>query len=807
MKFDYFKSISSQGEPMTSEKICRWSAGMIETLNRIAHGETSLKKRLPAVAWQASFVGGKRKNCYAVPSGLLMVDVDHIDHPGKVWEEQVASHREELGIVAAHMTPSGKGLRIVAECDPKFDTLAENQKWIGEVCGLEIDACTKDFARLSFLVPIEYFYYLDEGIFSREAKHKFINHDLTNEENENNSEIFGNDSAHNNLHSNGEHLDGNNVQDDAENGSVSDAKTAEIPACDDGADGSVSAGRRSVSCGKGHNGKMSYKGIEYSAIVAEWFKQNGGEPQEGERNVRLFRLACSLRYICDFNADRLYSIIPRFGLPSEEVRALVKSALSAKRGGRIPADLYSVLVSLGIEKPATSEWGAHPTAEAELEEVEEEPMEDSKSGLPALPSPWKEFVMNAPEQFKEAMVVSMLPVMGTLLTRLRAEYLDGETHAPNFQVVVEAPQASGKSFTRKMVDFLMRPIVMRDALERVKEQQYLAQMKLLKNSKKLPEEPEIIIRSVPATISIAKLLKRLDKSGGTHLFTYLEELDTLTKSNQAGAWSQKTDIYRNAFDNSEYGQDYMSDNSYSAIVRVYYNMLMCGTPRAVSRFYKDPEDGLCSRVVFSKLPDQFGEVMPIWGKMDEATSDTLNTLLDDFMEETYDKNGGLKPQKVVDMKWMHKAVNQWLEDKRMSAIMTQNRALDVFRRRSAVIAFRGAMLVYYCWTRGRKNARGLTFARQRTTAFFTWLAEYTLNRQMEKYGDTLNDCFAEVRPKSKTKRERLFDSLGDTFSLADLQAKCAVLAVKSQAREIIYIWRKNKLIEQNENGSYKKINE
>lgn len=807
MKFDYFKSISSQGEPMTSEKICRWSAGMIETLNRIAQGETSLKKRLPAVAWQASFVGGKRKNCHAVPSGLLMVDVDHIDHPGKVWEEQVAAHREELGIVAAHMTPSGKGLRIVAECDPKFDTLAENQKWIGEVCGLEIDACTKDFARLSFLVPIEYFYYLDEGIFSREAKHKFINHDLTNEENENNSEIFGNDSAHNNLHSNGEHLDGNNVQDDAENGSVSDAKASEIPACDDGADGSVSAGRRSVSCGKSHNGKVSYKGIEYSAIVAEWFKQNGGEPQEGERNVRLFRLACSLRYICDFNAERLYSIIPRFGLPSEEVRALVKSALSAKRGGRIPADLYSVLVSLGIEKPATSEWGAHPTAEAEPEEVEEEPIEDSKSGLPALPSPWKEFVMNTPEQFKEAMVVSMLPVMGTLLTRLRAEYLDGETHAPNFQVVVEAPQASGKSFTRKMVDFLMRPIVMRDALERVKEQQYLAQMKLLKNSKKLPEEPEIIIRSVPATISIAKLLKRLDKSGGTHLFTYLEELDTLTKSNQAGAWSQKTDIYRNAFDNSEYGQDYMSDNSYSAIVRVYYNMLMCGTPRAVSRFYKDPEDGLCSRVVFSKLPDQFGEVMPIWGKMDEATSDTLNTLLDDFMEETYDKNGGLKPQKEVDMKWMHKAVNLWLEDKRMSAIMTQNRALDVFRRRSAVIAFRGAMLVYYCWTRGRKNARGLTFARQRTTAFFTWLAEYTLNRQMEKYGDTLNDCFAEVRPKSKTKRERLFDSLENTFSLADLQAKCAVLAVRSQAREIIYIWRKNKLIEQNENGSYKKINE
>lgn len=759
MKFDYFHSISSLGEPMTSAKIGRWAGGMAETLNRIAQGETSLKKRLPAVAWQASFVGGKRKNCHAVPSGLVMVDVDHIDNPARVWEQQVCRHRERLHIVAAHMTPSGKGLRIVAECDPKFDTLAENQKWIGEVCGLDIDACTKDFARLSFLVPIEYFYFLDEGIFTREAKHKFINPDLE-------------------------------TPLPSPQGEKLEPATTPYSSTPDSM----------VEKAGG-----SYKGVKYADIVAEWFKQNGGEPQEGERNVRLFRLACSLRYICDFNAERLFGIIPRFGLPSEEVRALVKSALNAKRGGRIPADLFGALVSLGIEKPATSEWGVQAHAEEDTEDVEAEAIEDTRAGLPVLPSPWKEFVKSAPEQFKEAMAVSMLPAMGTLLTRLRAEYLDGETHAPNFQVVIEAPQASGKSFTRKMVDFIMRPIVMRDALERVKEQQYLAQLKLLKNSKKLPEEPEIIIRNVPATISIAKLLKRLDKSGGTHLFTYLEELDTLTKSNQAGAWSQKTDIYRNAFDNSEYGQDYMSDNSYSAIVRVYYNMLMCGTPRAVNRFYKDPEDGLCSRVVFSKLPDQFGESMPVWGKMGDDTQNALNSLLDDFLTETYDANGGLCPICNIEMKWIHPAVERWLEDKRLEAIRSQNRALDVFRRRSAVIAFRGAMLIYHCWSRGRKNERGVNFARRRTEAFFTWLAEYTLNRQMEKYGDSLNDCLAEVKPKAKTKRERLFGSLEDSFTLSDLQAKCAVLGVKSHPREVIYIWRKNKLIEDAGVNTYKKI--
>ena len=785
MKFDYFKSISSQGEPMTSEKICRWSAGMIETLNRIAQGETSLKKRLPAVAWQASFVGGKRKNCHAVPSGLLMVDVDHIDHPGKVWEEQVAGHREELGIVAAHMTPSGKGLRIVAECNPKFETLAENQKWIGEVCGLEIDACTKDFARLSFLVPIEYFYFLDEGIFSREAKHKFINHDLETP-----------------LPSpQGEKME---VALDLEASRHVVAGVQEFGSSDDSM-GCATTPCSSTPCSLAENVGLSYKGVEYSAIIAEWFRQNGGEPQEGERNVRLFRLACSLRYICDFNAERLYSIIPRFGLPSEEVRALVKSALSAKRGGRIPADLYSVLVSLGIEKPATSEWGAHPTAEAEPEEVEEEPIEDSKSGLPALPSPWKEFVMNAPEQFKEAMVVSMLPVMGTLLTRLRAEYLDGESHAPNFQCVIEAPQASGKSFTRKMVNFLMRPIFERDALERVKEQQYLAQLKLLKNAKKLPEEPEIIIRNLPATISIAKLLKRLDKSHGTHLFTFLEELDTLTKSNSAGAWSQKSDIYRNAFDNSEYGQDYMSDNSYSAIVKVYYNMLMCGTPRAVGRFYKDPEDGLCSRVLFCKLPDQFGEAMPVWKKMDEKTCSALQVLLDKIMEQTYDNNGSLCPVNTIDMSWIFPEVDKWLEEQRLLAIKNQNRAQDVFRRRASVIAFRGAMIVDKCWMLGRENSRFKSFAMRYSKDFFTWLADYTLSVQMEKYGNSLNECFSSERTKSNGKNDELFESLGDSFSLKDLQAKCDVMFIKSPPRQIIYLWRKNKLIEEVGFKEYKKL--
>ena len=50
--------------------------------------------------------------------------------------------------------------------------------------------------------------------------------------------------------------------------------------------------------------------------------------------------------------------------------------------------------------------------------------------------------------------------------------------------------------------------------------------------------------------------------------------------------SQKSDIYRLAFDNAKYGQMYMSDNSYNYNGPVYYNLLLTGTPNGMYRFFQ-----------------------------------------------------------------------------------------------------------------------------------------------------------------------------------------------------------------------------
>jgi hypothetical protein len=72
----------------------------------------NLKKQLPILTPHATFKNGRRLNAEAIPSGLSIYDLDHISNPEGRWAE-IAPHKEELGIVMAHITPSYEGLRLI----------------------------------------------------------------------------------------------------------------------------------------------------------------------------------------------------------------------------------------------------------------------------------------------------------------------------------------------------------------------------------------------------------------------------------------------------------------------------------------------------------------------------------------------------------------------------------------------------------------------------------------------------------------------------------------------------------------------
>ena len=114
---------------------------------------------------------------------------------------------------------------------------------------------------------------------------------------------------------------------------------------------------RSLPLREGKGGSAfpdSYNGIPYAIIVNALlarFGFAGGIVPEGARNTTLYKLARQMRYICDFNPLLLQLILPSWGLPDEEIRGTVQSAIASTRSQDMPYDLKSVLNT--ITKPDT----------------------------------------------------------------------------------------------------------------------------------------------------------------------------------------------------------------------------------------------------------------------------------------------------------------------------------------------------------------------------------------------------------------------------------------------------------------------
>ena len=164
-------------------------------------GEASLKRKLPAFIFQATFdetesAKGKkgcwRKQAATRLTGLVVMDIDHVEDPlgafngkliienGKLVarEEWAAEMNYPLSIVNSqlsrillvYVTPSGKGLKIVFKADVKKGNLIDNQHAMAKVLGVEVDESCKDASRMSFICKESDILYLDKELFTYENK-------------------------------------------------------------------------------------------------------------------------------------------------------------------------------------------------------------------------------------------------------------------------------------------------------------------------------------------------------------------------------------------------------------------------------------------------------------------------------------------------------------------------------------------------------------------------------------------------------------------------------------------------------------
>ena len=176
--FTYQESVS-KGTPMpcTREKwaelidspkvmnICKAIAGLDPEAVDYNDRKQALKKRLPIIIpHAASFANGKRISADAVPSGLAMLDVDHVEDPRQWFEstDRMLFVNNKVFFIA--ITASGKGLRLIGARLPG-ESIEAAQMRMADALGIkEYDAVTKDLARASYVVPRDYILWMDETV-------------------------------------------------------------------------------------------------------------------------------------------------------------------------------------------------------------------------------------------------------------------------------------------------------------------------------------------------------------------------------------------------------------------------------------------------------------------------------------------------------------------------------------------------------------------------------------------------------------------------------------------------------------------
>ena len=689
-----------------SPQVARLCAEIEDALEAVRRGEmkkedfetlkADRKKKLPIITPHATFKNGRRLNADAVPSGLSMYDVDHINAPQEYYREHVAGREKELGVVLAHVTPSTEGLRLLFTI-PRADMgLDAAQRWMSERLGnAGYDEAVKDLARCSFLVPRDYILYLDE-------EKLFVSEELKV-----NSEK---------LKVNDEKLIINNEEAVTGNEETTGNK--------EGSDLGDSS--------------LTFKGIPYTEIIRQWFLITGGEPQKGERNTRLHRLASHLRYIADNNETLILRIMPRYGLTEEEMRGLIHSACSA-RFCSTPKEMKQAVENA---RKATDE-------EDETEEY------DGPPALPKrLPPLIRLLVSCTPEIYKPAVAHAVFPSLAAHLHRTRFRYIDNVLHEATLMNVLMAGTGAGKDCISEPINHIMADIRRRDEENLRREREWKNEVNAKGANKDKRQRPEgLVIQEIDADMTNPAFVMRTAEADGHFLYTKMNEIDQFDALKGSGRGQQQFQIMCLAFDpGNRYGQTRVGIQSVTEKVTIRFNWNASTTILKGKRYFSRVlTDGPVSRINFCTIPErEIGADMPVYGTYDAGFDEELRPYIENLTRATGE----------VDCPEAFRLAKKLKEECADFARLSQSRVYENLSFRANVIAYLKACVLYvangYKWDKSIED-------------FVRWSLQYDLWCKMEFFGADIEEATNNMIREGQKRpgRMNLLELLPDEFTLED----------------------------------------
>ena len=408
-----------------------------------------------------------------------------------------------------------------------------------------------------------------------------------------------------------------------------------------------------------------------------------------------------------------------------------------------------------------------------------------------LPIGLKESLKPYPQKMWPALIVGQMPALMALADGVSYRYCDGKVGYLGGMAIIIGEQASNKSCIEEAVERWLVDLRHDDELVREREDKVREANRQRKANERAQEAPKGVVRVVPITISCSKLLKRLKQSQGHCLYSICSEAETLLKSNGGGSWAQKWDIYRNAFGRERWGVDYNSDQSESGDVRVAYSWTILGTPRTTKKMFSgknesNAENGLSSRMMLSEMPDGLFEKITVFKDLSDADMNRISQATAMLRTATG----------FYETPRLRKAIDKWLEEKRVEASMEMDIIKDRFRRRAGLIGFRCG--VVFMLLAGKESSACVDFAVK--------MAEYTLQMQMKVFKPLLAKQYANSNDNpSGTVNGNIFGRLPSPFNIQDLRQLKGNEIGDNALYTIISRWKAEGWVEKNGKCWVKKV--
>lgn len=738
------------------------------------------------------------KGCKS-PSMSVGMDVD-FDPSAPDYEEMmekapemVLSKKDELGLLMLERS-ARKGYHLVFRRH-FMDGLAEgkilenqeiNLKWASELLGVKFDEAAKDITRVFFSTTAseEDLLFLDDALFEQTAPNienlaasgnsasgsstngSAANGSSTNgsaasgsstsrsaagKENPSNSAEASQKSANVQQASTQQASNAQNPADIQQASNTQQASNAQNPA-DAQQASNIQQAPNAQNPANASNISPLYNGIPYSEIISKyWELYNFGKlPTMGDRNVKTFELAVTLRAICNYSLPQLEAVIPRYdNFPEQEWRTTLESALKEPRKG-MPYRLRQVLLAIQSDSKIAATGGSR----------------DVPPAMPQkLPKLLKLLSSKVPQMYKPAVCEAIFPALAIHLHGVKFRYWDNVDHEPTFMNVLIAPMSVGKGAIKKPIDFILADIKEADKPNRLREAEWKRKNPSGKTKAKDPRPNDICIQILIDNLTDAVFNQRVvdaHENGQRFVYTRVDEVEQLKKVTSRGTVDEVSILIRKAFDNAEHGQERVGADSITGIAPLRWNFNASTTiPNAHRFFLKSVNDGTLSRLNLSTIikprledaqensqassqqsPD---DSLPIFGIYDDKFAQDLKPYLDRLSSAS-----GL-----IECPQALKLAKELTRENDKRASLYESEAYRILSYRANVIAYLKAMVLYV--------AQGYHWSED-IAEYVRWSEQMDLWCKMRFFGTQLEEEILQEVKQINASPQNLLSTLPDEFT-------------------------------------------